>query len=40
VRNTTHELIGVSLALTAGQALEAGPLESTGLAVAAVAGRG
>lgn len=38
MRNTTHELIGVSLALTAGQALEAGPLESAGLAVAAVAG--
>jgi membrane-bound metal-dependent hydrolase YbcI (DUF457 family) len=38
VRNTTHELIGVSLALTAGQALHAGPLETAGLSVAAVAG--
>jgi membrane-bound metal-dependent hydrolase YbcI (DUF457 family) len=38
VRNTTHELIGVSLALTAGQAIEAGPFESGGLALAAVAG--
>ena len=38
VRNTTHEVIGVSLALGAGQALEAGPFESVGLALAAVAG--
>jgi membrane-bound metal-dependent hydrolase YbcI (DUF457 family) len=38
VRNTTHEVIGVSLGLAAGQALEAGPFESVGLAVAAVAG--
>jgi membrane-bound metal-dependent hydrolase YbcI (DUF457 family) len=38
VRNTTHELIGVSLALSAGQALEPGPLETAGLVVAAVAG--
>lgn len=38
VRNATHELVGVSLALAAAQALEAGPLESVGLAAAAICG--
>jgi hypothetical protein len=32
------ELVGVSLALAPGQAVEAGPVESAGLAVATVAG--
>jgi membrane-bound metal-dependent hydrolase YbcI (DUF457 family) len=38
VRNATHELIGVSLALAAGHLLEAQPLQTAGLAVAAVCG--
>jgi hypothetical protein len=38
VRNATHELIGVSLALAAGQALEAGAIENAALAAAAVVG--
>jgi membrane-bound metal-dependent hydrolase YbcI (DUF457 family) len=36
VRNATHELIGVTLAVAAGQALKAGPLETGGLAAAAL----
>lgn len=38
MRNATHELIGVSLAVAAGQALKAGPLETAGLAAAALCG--
>jgi hypothetical protein len=38
VRNVTHELLGVSLAVTAGRVLDAGPLEIAGLAAAAVLG--
>jgi membrane-bound metal-dependent hydrolase YbcI (DUF457 family) len=38
VRNATHELVGVSLAVAAGQALDAGPPESVGLAAAALCG--
>ena len=38
MRSATHELVGVSLALAAARALEAGPLESAGLAVAALYG--
>jgi membrane-bound metal-dependent hydrolase YbcI (DUF457 family) len=36
VRNVTHELIGVTLAVAAAQALEAGPLATGGLAAAAL----
>jgi membrane-bound metal-dependent hydrolase YbcI (DUF457 family) len=36
VRNPTHELIGVTLAVAAGQALKAGPLETGGLAATAL----
>ncbi|MGH2945042.1 MAG: metal-dependent hydrolase [Solirubrobacteraceae bacterium] len=36
MRNATHELVGVTLAVAAGQALKAGPLETGGLAAAAV----
>jgi membrane-bound metal-dependent hydrolase YbcI (DUF457 family) len=36
VRNATHELVGTTLAVAAGQALEAGPLETAGLAAAAL----
>jgi membrane-bound metal-dependent hydrolase YbcI (DUF457 family) len=36
VRNATHELVGITLAVAAGQAVEAGPLETAGLAVAAL----
>ena len=36
MRNATHELIGVTLAVAAGQALKAGPLETGGLAAAAL----
>ncbi len=38
MRNTTHELIGVSLALAAAKALEADPLECVGLAAASLCG--
>ena len=38
MRNATHELVGVSLALAAAQALDVGPLESAGLAAAALWG--
>ncbi|MGI8944759.1 MAG: metal-dependent hydrolase [Thermoleophilaceae bacterium] len=38
MRNATHELLGVSLALAGAQAVQAGPLESVGLGVAAVCG--
>ena len=38
MRNATHELVGVSLAVAAGQALDAGPIESVGLAAAALCG--
>jgi inner membrane protein len=38
VRNATHELVGVSLAVAAGRVLEAGPLEMAGLAAAALFG--
>jgi membrane-bound metal-dependent hydrolase YbcI (DUF457 family) len=38
VRNATHELIGVSLALAAGHLVEAQPLQTAGLALAAVCG--
>jgi membrane-bound metal-dependent hydrolase YbcI (DUF457 family) len=38
VRNSTHELVGVSLALAAGQIFEAEPAQSAGLVVAAVSG--
>jgi membrane-bound metal-dependent hydrolase YbcI (DUF457 family) len=38
VRNTTHELIGVSVALAAGQALHGGAFESAALAAVAVGG--
>ena len=36
MRNATHELIGVTLAVAAAQALKAGPLETGGLAATAV----
>jgi membrane-bound metal-dependent hydrolase YbcI (DUF457 family) len=38
VRNATHELVGVSLAVAAGRVLDTGPLEIAGLAAAAVLG--
>jgi membrane-bound metal-dependent hydrolase YbcI (DUF457 family) len=38
VRNATHELVGVSLAVAAGRVLDAGPLETAGLAAAALFG--
>jgi membrane-bound metal-dependent hydrolase YbcI (DUF457 family) len=38
VRSATHELVGVSLAVAAGRVLDAGPLETTGLAAAALLG--
>jgi membrane-bound metal-dependent hydrolase YbcI (DUF457 family) len=38
VRNRTHELVGVSLAVVAGRAFDAGPLETAGLAAAALFG--
>jgi hypothetical protein len=38
VRNATHELVGVSLAVAAGRVLDAAPLEIAGLAAAAVSG--
>jgi membrane-bound metal-dependent hydrolase YbcI (DUF457 family) len=38
VRNATHELVGVSLALAAATVVEADPLETVGLAAASVCG--
>jgi hypothetical protein len=38
VRNATHELVGVSLAVAAGLVLEARPLETAGLAASALLG--
>jgi len=38
MRNVTHELVGVSLALASAKALEADPLESTGLVAASLGG--
>lgn len=38
VRNATHELVGLSLAVAAGQVLDAGPPETAGLAAAALLG--
>jgi inner membrane protein len=38
VRNATHELVGVAVAVAAGRALEAGPVETVGLAAAAFVG--
>ena len=38
VRNRTHELVGVSLAVAAGRVLEAEPWETVGLAAAALVG--
>jgi inner membrane protein len=38
VRNGTHELVGVSLAVAAGRVLEAAPVETAGLAAAALFG--
>lgn len=38
MRNATHELVGVSLALAAARAVEADPLETVGLAAASLCG--
>jgi membrane-bound metal-dependent hydrolase YbcI (DUF457 family) len=38
MRNATHELVGVSLALAAAKVVEADPLESVGLAAASLCG--
>lgn len=38
MRNSTHELVGASLAVAAAQVLETGPVETAGLAAAAVGG--
>lgn len=38
VRNATHELVGVSLAVAAGRVLDTGSLETAGLAAAALFG--
>jgi membrane-bound metal-dependent hydrolase YbcI (DUF457 family) len=38
VRNATHELVGVSLAIAAGRVLDVAPLETAGLAAAALFG--